>query len=81
MKRLRYAAELVEPADHSMKRVARDAKQMQTLLGEHQDAIVAARFLATVSASEGDSESGFTYGFLMASELHRAADIRASLLD
>ncbi len=30
-----------------MKRVARDAKQMQTLLGEHQDAIVAAHFLAT----------------------------------
>jgi CHAD domain-containing protein len=81
MKRLRYAAELVEPADHSMKRVARDAKQMQTLLGEHQDAIVAARFLATVSASEGDSESGFTYGVLMASEMHRAADIRASLQD
>ena len=47
MKRLRYAAELVEPADHSMKRVARDAKQMQTLLGEHQDAIVAAGFLAS----------------------------------
>ena len=81
MKRLRYAAELVEPADHSMKRVARDAKQMQTLLGEHQDAIVAAHFLATVSASEGDSESGFTYGVLMADELHRAADIRASLQD
>jgi CHAD domain-containing protein len=79
MKRLRYAAELVERSDHSMKRVARDAKQMQTLLGEHQDAIVAARFLATVSASEGDSESGFTYGVLMADELHRAADIRESL--
>ena len=79
MKRLRYAAELVEPTDHSMKRVARDATQMQTLLGEHQDAIVAARFLATVSASEGDSESGFTYGVLMADELHRAADIRESL--
>ena len=79
MKRLRYAAELVEPADHSMKRVARDAKQMQTLLGEHQDAIVAAGFLASVSASDGDSESGFTYGVLMADELHRAADIRASL--
>jgi CHAD domain-containing protein len=79
MKRLRYAAELVEPTDHTMKRVARDATQMQTLLGEHQDAIVAAHFLATVSASEGDSESGFTYGVLMADELHRAADIRESL--
>ena len=67
MKRLRYAAELVEPADHSMKRVARDAKQMQTLLGERQDAIAQRHAsLAIVSAPEGDSESGFTYGVLMA---------------
>jgi len=48
-------------------------------LGEHQDAVVAARFLATISAAEGDSESGFTYGVLMADELHRAEEIRESL--
>ena len=36
-------------------------------------------FSLVVSASDGDSESGFTYGVLMADELHRAADIRASL--
>jgi len=51
----------------------------KTLLGEHQDAVVAARFLATISAAEGDSESGFTYGVLMADELHRAEEIRESL--
>lgn len=43
-KRLRYAAEFAEPADSRMKRIARDAKDMQTLLGEHQDAVVAANF-------------------------------------
>jgi CHAD domain-containing protein len=64
-----------------MKRTARKAKELQTLLGEHQDAVVAANFLATISApSHGENgESGFTYGVLMANELNRAADIRKSL--
>ncbi len=79
-KRARYAAELVEPADSEMKAIARDGEEMQTLLGEHQDAIVAADFLATMSA-DGEIEAGsaFTYGVLMANELHRAAEIRASV--
>ena len=79
-KRARYAAELVEPADSDMKAIARDGEEMQTLLGEHQDAIVAANFLATMSA-DGEIEAGsaFTYGVLMANELHRAAEIRASV--
>jgi CHAD domain-containing protein len=80
-KRARYAAELVEPADSQMKAVARDAEEMQTLLGEHQDAIVAANFLATMSASEEiEAGSAFTYGILMANELNRAAEIRASVI-
>ena len=80
-KRLRYAAELVEPADNRMKGIARDAKELQTLLGEHQDSIVAAGFLARMSsAGNGEiGESAFTYGILTANELHRAAEIRASL--
>jgi CHAD domain-containing protein len=80
-KRLRYAAELTEPADGHMRAIARKAKKLQTLLGEHQDAVVAAHFLATISApSDGENgETGFTYGVLMANELHRAADIRESL--
>jgi CHAD domain-containing protein len=79
IKRARYAAELVEPADSDMKAIARDAEEMQTLLGEHQDAIVAAEFLAKISASSDSDECGFTYGILMANDLHRAADIRAGL--
>jgi CHAD domain-containing protein len=80
-KRLRYAAELVEPADSRMKGIARDAKDLQTLLGEHQDAVVAANFLSKVSAASDkeNSGSGFTYGVLVANELNRAADIRESL--
>jgi CHAD domain-containing protein len=79
-KRTRYAAELVEPADSEMKAVARDAEDLQTLLGEHQDATVAANFLATISSrGDGSEGTGFTYGILMANELNRAAQIRASL--
>jgi CHAD domain-containing protein len=79
-KRARYAAELVEPADSQMKSIARDAQEMQTLLGEHQDAVVAATFLGTTSDDEDiEAESAFTYGVLMANELNRAAEIRASV--
>ena len=79
-KRARYAAELVEPIDSQMKSIARDAEEMQTLLGEHQDATVGAEFLAKMS-SDGEIEAGsaFTYGILMANELNRAAEIRASV--
>jgi CHAD domain-containing protein len=77
-KRARYAAELVEPADSQMKSIARDAQEMQTILGEHQDAVVAVTFLATTSADEDiEAGSAFTYGVLMANELNRAAEIRA----
>jgi CHAD domain-containing protein len=81
MKRARYAAELVEPADGDMKAVARKAEELQTLLGEHQDAVVSARFLTALNASRDgkNSNSAFTYGVLMANELNRAARIRASL--
>jgi CHAD domain-containing protein len=79
-KRARYAAELVEPADSQMKSIAGDAQEMQTLLGEYQDAVVAAAFLATTSADEHiEAGSAFTYGVLMANELNRAAEIRASV--
>ena len=80
-KRLRYAAELVEPADKKMRSIARDAEEMQILLGAHQDAVVAANFLSAISAESNghNGQSGFTFGVLMANELNRAADIRESL--
>jgi CHAD domain-containing protein len=79
-KRARYAAELAEPADSQMKSVAREDEEMQTLLGEHQDATVTAKFLADLSAGgEIETGSAFTYGILLANELNRAANIRASL--
>jgi CHAD domain-containing protein len=81
-KRARYAAELAKPADSDMKAIAREAEELQTLLGEHQDAVVAARFLATISDADDDDgalEGGFTYGILMANEWQRATKIRAAI--
>jgi CHAD domain-containing protein len=78
-KRLRYAAELAEPADGHMEAAARKAKNLQTLLGEHQDAVVAANFLSKISAASDGENGSFTYGALVANELNRAAEIRESL--
>ncbi len=84
-KRLRYAAELAQAArlngeGPDMSRLADRAKKRQTLLGEHQDAMVAAAYLRRLGTTGGaDGRNGFTFGLLLAEELRRAADIRASL--
>ena len=77
LKRARYAAELGEPADPNLSGAAKEAKRLQTALGDHQDAIVAAAFLSTTPASNGPN--AFSYGFLTANELAAAARIRAGL--
>ena len=81
IKRLRYAGELTEPVDGKAGRIARKAKHLQTELGEHQDAVVSAAFLARLGASVGTrpGDNGFTYGILMADELSTAERIRRSL--
>ena len=81
IKRLRYAGELTKPVDRHASRVARKAKHLQTELGEHQDAVVSAAFLARLGATAGTrpGDNGFTYGILMASELSTAERIRHSL--
>lgn len=82
-KRLRYAAELCEPA---LGKVARKTvkrnKALQTLLGEHQDSTVSAEFLRRTGASAGtsDGHNGYTYGLLAAHEQHRARRIRDQVL-
>ena len=53
IKRLRYAGELTEPVDGKAGRIARKAKHLQTELGEHQDAVVSAGFLARLGARIG----------------------------
>ncbi|WP_438487991.1 CYTH and CHAD domain-containing protein [Streptomyces sp. S186] len=65
-KRTRYAAEAATPAiGRPARKFTRRAKQLQQLLGDHQDSVVARaalRELATQAHRAG--ESGFTFGLL-----------------
>ncbi|HET7476498.1 MAG TPA: CHAD domain-containing protein [Dermatophilaceae bacterium] len=81
-KRLRYAAELAVPAlGAKAEKTAEQAKKLQTLLGEHQDASVSADFLRRVGAqTAGESgHNGYTYGLLVAQEWSRAERIQRKL--
>jgi len=93
-KRLRYAAEaaapvLGKPADRLVGRV----KQVQELLGDHQDAVVARPVLREIGvAAHLEGENGFTYGLLhqqQAEQMHLSEtditqawrDLRRSMRD
>jgi CHAD domain-containing protein len=73
-KRLRYAVEVAEPhVGKPAKRTRRRLKELHSLLGAHQDAVVARpviRALAVQAHLEGGN--GFTYGVLHGLESSRA---------
>jgi CHAD domain-containing protein len=79
-KRHRYAVEAAVPVWGSKAdKIIAQRKDLQDLLGNHQDSIVSAAFLRELGARRGNrsGQNGFTYGVLYAREL--AA--RDSLLD
>jgi CHAD domain-containing protein len=79
-KRHRYAVEAAVPVWGSKAdKIISQRKDLQALLGNHQDSIVSAAFLRELGARRGNrsGQNGFTYGVLYAREL--AA--RDSLLD
>ncbi|MFD7660647.1 CHAD domain-containing protein [Actinosynnema sp. NPDC059797] len=65
-KRLRYAVEVAEPVFGKRgKRYRNRVKDVQTLLGEHQDSVVARPVLRELGAkAQLDGENGFTFGLL-----------------
>ncbi|WP_406830619.1 CYTH and CHAD domain-containing protein [Pedococcus sp. KACC 23699] len=73
-KKLRYSAESAVPSLGPRAAVlARRAKEIQTALGEHQDAVMAARMLRRYAAeADADGDSSFTFGRLHALEEERA---------
>jgi CHAD domain-containing protein len=76
-KRLRYSAEVAEPAlGKHAKKLRKRAKDVQTLLGEHQDSVVARPVL--LDLGRGD-ENGFTFGLLYGQEAERAHKAEAEL--
>lgn len=77
-KRARYAAELCKPLDRGAKRKVKHYKEIQTVLGDHQDTAVAAESLRRMGITAGTTsgENGFTFGMLYARELHIAEQCR-----
>ncbi|MFC5053887.1 CYTH and CHAD domain-containing protein [Saccharothrix xinjiangensis] len=65
-KRLRYAVEVAEPVfGRRGKEYRNKVKDVQTLLGEHQDSVVARPVLRELGAmAQLDNENGFTFGLL-----------------
>jgi len=76
-KRLRYAAEAVEPVFGKPARdFGRAITQLQTVLGEHQDSVVAARWLRDAATRGPDERAAFVAGELTATERGRARAAR-----
>ncbi|MFF8269017.1 CHAD domain-containing protein [Streptomyces sp. NPDC016562] len=69
-KRARYAAEAAAPAlGKPAKRLAKAVKKVQSLLGDHQDSVVAREALRGLALqADGAGESSFTWGVLHARE-------------
>jgi CHAD domain-containing protein len=73
-KRVRYAAEAVAPVlGPDVDELAAAAAELQTVLGEHQDAVVAETWLRTWTVEDGTRDAAFAAGILAGME-RRAAD-------
>jgi CHAD domain-containing protein len=84
-KRARYAAELRRPLEKSkaVKKAEKHYKQIQRVLGDHQDSVVASDALRRLALTAGTTpgENGFTYGLLYAREQQTAEAARAQARD
>ncbi|MFD8811605.1 CHAD domain-containing protein [Streptomyces sp. NPDC059627] len=80
-KRTRYAAETAGPAlGKPAKTMVKSMKSLQTMLGEHQDSVMARETLRELSAvAHAAGESTFTYGLLYGHEEQRAAAVEAGV--
>jgi CHAD domain-containing protein len=77
-KRARYASEAMTPVDSKATRRVKHYKEIQTVLGDHRDAVVAMAALRRMAAPTGTAggRNGFTFGLLYAREVHIADESR-----
>ena len=80
-KRARYAAEAAVPAlGSTAKRQAAQAKELQQLLGDHHDSVVARTVLLDLAGTaRAAGEDTFTYGLMHQSQACQAATIEQAL--
>jgi CHAD domain-containing protein len=77
-KRARYAAEAVSPAlGGQARRFAKRMKALQSVLGDHQDTVVARRVDRELGVSAHlASENAFSYGLLYERDAHEALHLQ-----
>jgi CHAD domain-containing protein len=76
LKRARYAAELAAPSGAAGARFLADAKILQDLLGEHQDAAAAERQLWAAAVVDGPTAAAFVAGRLADRQSARRERVR-----
>jgi CHAD domain-containing protein len=79
LKRARYAAELAAPRGKARKRFLTDARRLQDILGEHQDAVVAEERLAAAAVFDAETSIAFLAGRLAERQAARRANARRRL--
>ncbi|MEU1180396.1 CYTH and CHAD domain-containing protein [Streptomyces sp. NPDC005820] len=80
-KRTRYAAETARPVlGGPAKDLVKSMKSLQSLLGDHQDSVMARTTIGELSAvAHAAGESAFTYGVLYAREERRAEKVEEAV--
>ncbi len=77
VKRVRYAAEAATPViGRPAARLAGDLSRLQDVLGDHQDAVTAVRWLRGLSDGADDASTVWSAGVLAGLELSAAAEAR-----
>ena len=79
LKRARYAAELAAPTGEVARRFAEDAKALQTLLGEYQDAVVAEERLRASAIVDEQTAAAFVAGRLAERQTGRRRSVAERL--
>lgn len=79
LKRTRYAVELAAPAGKAGRRFVDDAKALQALLGEYQDAVVAEERLRELAVGDARTAASFVAGRLVERQQARRARLAKQL--
>jgi CHAD domain-containing protein len=79
LKRARYAAELAAPKGGLRKRFLADARVLQDLLGEHQDAVVAEERLRIASVDDTRTAAAFAAGRIAERQRLRRVQVQERL--
>jgi CHAD domain-containing protein len=79
LKRARYATELLAPAGRASEHFLADAKTLQDLLGEHQNAVVAEQHLRTKTVHDTHTAAAFVAGRLSERQRNRREQVAERL--